>query len=141
METRIQSEQLAKIAHRLIDEEPELAYIKNSQATIVYLISDQAKKSGKKAVFGECEKVPGKYKWGIPADFTITFFEPNLSAQPTDRQLEILMYHELLHVGIETAKDGTENYYVRPHDLEDFKLIIDRFGTDWSAGMSNQPDE
>lgn len=45
---------------------------------------------------------------------------------------EVLLFHELLHVGIEFAADGSELYSVKGHDLEDFKLIIDRFGTDWS---------
>jgi hypothetical protein len=35
-------------------------------------------------------------------------------------------------IGIEFNADGSETYSVKPHDLEDFKLIIDRFGTDWS---------
>jgi hypothetical protein len=30
------------------------------------------------------------------------------------------------------SEDGSETYSVKPHDLENFKLIIDRFGTDWS---------
>ena len=38
----------------------------------------------------------------------------------------------MLHVGIEENEDGTENYSVKPHDLEDFKLVIDKFGTDWA---------
>ena len=28
--------------------------------------------------------------------------------------------------------DGSETYSILPHDLENFKIIIDRFGTDWS---------
>ena len=72
-----------------------------------------------------------KYKWGIPCDFTITVFEPNVEGM-TDEQMRILIFHELLHVGITFNSDGTESYFIVPHDLEDFKLIVDRYGTDWS---------
>lgn len=132
MEQREKSEYFEKMAEALIDTTPELAYIKNSQVKIVYLVSSQAKKAGAKVVHGECEKIPAKYRWAIPADFSITLFAPN-NEHMSERQLEILLFHELLHIGIEPADDGGENYNVIPHDLEDFKTIIDKYGTDWSV--------
>lgn len=132
MEQREKSEYFEKMAEALIDTTPELAYIKNSQVKIVYLVSSQAKKAGAKVVHGECEKIPAKYRWAIPADFSITLFAPN-NAHMSEHQLEILLFHELLHIGIEPADDGGENYNVIPHDLEDFKTIIDKYGTDWSV--------
>lgn len=131
MDKREINEKYAEIAHELIETEPELLDIKNSQATIVYLSSTQAKKDKDKLVGGQCEKVAEKYKWGIPADFTITVFEPNVEGF-SDEQIKILLFHELLHVGIEFNADGSETYSIKGHDLEDFKLIIDRYGTDWS---------
>jgi predicted metallopeptidase len=124
------NEHYAEIAAELIEEEPALEYIAESNVTIVYLSSDSEKTNKGKVVCGQCEKVPDKYRWGIPADFTITVFEPNVE-KFTDEQIKILLFHELLHIGIE--EDGNEErYFIRPHDLEDFKLIIDRFGTEWS---------
>lgn len=29
-------------------------------------------------------------------------------------------------------KKGNEQYYIIPHDIEDFRLISDRFGLDWA---------
>ena len=58
-------------------------------------------------------------------------FLPNVEGF-TEEQKKILMHHELLHVGIQFNEDGSETYSVRPHDYEDFKEIIDRFGTEWS---------
>lgn len=130
METREKSTLFEEMAQELINTAPELAYIKNSQVRIIYLVSNQAKKSGSKIVHGECEKIPAKYRWAIPADFSITLFEPN-NEHMNDRQLEILLFHELLHVGIEPADNGEESYSIVPHNLEDFKVIIDKFGTDW----------
>ena len=129
MDSRRINEEYAEIAHDLINSEPELADIKDSGVTIVYLSSEHEKKDKGKVVFGQCEKVAEKYKWGIPCDFTITVFEPNVIKFTTE-QIRILLFHELLHIGVEFNDDGI-SYSIRGHDLEDFKLIIDRFGTDW----------
>lgn len=132
MEKREKSEMFEKMAEELINNTPELAYIKNSQVKVVYLISNQAKKSAGGTVHGECEKIPAKYKWAINADFSITLFSPN-NAHMTEEQFKILLFHELLHIGITPADDGGENYSIINHDLEDFKIIIDKYGTDWSV--------
>lgn len=125
------NENYAKIGAELIDTEDALIDIKNSQATIVYLSSTHEKKEKGKFILGQCEKVADKYKWGIPADFTITLFEPNIEGK-SDEAIRRIILHELLHVKVEFNQDGTETYSVNPHDIEDFKLLIDRYGTDWS---------
>lgn len=131
MEARAINNDYRAIAERLIDTEEELAYIKDSSVRIVYLESDAAKKSDRdKLVLGECEKVSSKNRWAINYDFTITLFSPNIEGM-SDKQIEIIIFHELLHVGI-TWGDNGEVYFVKGHDLEDFKCIIDRYGTNWS---------
>ena len=53
----------------------------------------------------------------------------------TDEQLEILLLHELLHIGIQW--DGNEETYsIIPHDVEDFRAIIERYGIGWSDGSA-----
>lgn len=131
MENRSINEEYSEIAANIIEEEESLIDVANSHATIVYLSSDKAKKGKDKIIHAECEKIADKNKWAIPCDFTITVYEPNCVGF-TDEQMRILLFHELLHVGIEFKKDGTESYYVRPHDYEDFKIITDRYGTEWS---------
>ena len=144
MEHRTLNENYAAIAQELIDKEPELAYIKDSRVRIAYLESDQSKKADKdKLVLGECEKVAAKNKWAINYDCTITLFKNNLIGL-SPAQIKIVLFHELLHVGIEPGADGDEIYSVRKHDLEDFKIIIDRFGTEWSLkpkGGSNDENQ
>ena len=125
MDTRTISEKYARIGNYLIDHVEELQHLTNE--TIIYLSSMAEKKSKKKKVLGECEKVQEKNKWAIPCDFTITLFEPNLT-KLSDEQVAIVIYHELLHIG----SDGTSRW-IKPHDLNDFKSIIDRFGTDWAV--------
>lgn len=128
------NEEYAEIAQDLIDTEPMLEYIKNAQVSISYLSSDYKKIENGKKVHAQCEKVQEKYKWGIPADFTITVFEPNVIGF-SKHQIRILLFHELLHVHID-YRDGEEKYSVNPHDLEDFRYIIDRFGSHW-----DEPEE
>ena len=142
MEHRTLNENYQRIAEQLISNEPELAYIKDSRVKIAYLESDQSKKvDTDKLVLGECEKVQAKNKWAINYDFTITLFKNNLVGLSAD-QIKIVMFHELLHVGIEMGADGDEVYTVRKHDLEDFKLIIDKYGTEWAkTKKENTHDE
>lgn len=121
---RTQNEEYAEIGSRLIEEMEELAPIRESGLTIIYLSSEHEKKSGGKIVHGQCEHVPEKYRWGIPCDYTITLFEPN-NAGMSEKQIEILIFHELLHV-------DPEGKGCRPHDLEDFKTIIEKYGVDWA---------
>lgn len=131
MDNRQIREEYAEIAAKIIEEEPLLTDIANSHATIVYLGSDNPKTGKGKTIFAECEKVQEKNKWAIPCDFTITVFEPN-TKDFTEDQMRILLFHELLHVGIEFTEDGQEKYSIKPHDYEDFKEIIDRYGTEWN---------
>lgn len=45
--------------------------------------------------------------------------------------MRILILHELLHVGIDV--DGNEeSYRIIPHDIEDFRLVLERYGLDWN---------
>ena len=134
MDNREISEEYAEIGARVIEEEDSLIDLRNSQATIVYLTSEKQKNAKGKVVCAECEKVPDKYKWSIPADFTITVFLPNVEGF-SEEQKRILMFHELKHVGIVFNADGSETYSTVPHDYEDFKEIIDRYGTDWSKAV------
>lgn len=132
MEHRAINKNYEAIAQDLINTESELCYIKDSRVKITYLDSDQAKKNGNdRYVLGECEKVAAKNRWAITSDFTITLFKNNLIGF-TEEQIRIVIFHELLHVGIELGPDGEELYNVQKHDLEDFKIIVDRFGTDWA---------
>ena len=134
MDNREISEEYAEIGARVIEEEDSLIDLRNSQATIVYLTSEKQKNAKGKVVCAECEKVPDKYKWSVPADFTITVFLPNVEGF-SEEQKRILMFHELKHVGIIFNADGSETYSTVPHDYEDFKEIIDRYGTDWSKAV------
>ena len=126
-DSRLISEEYTEIGNKLIQMMPELKELKESDVQIIFLASDAEKKSGGKIIHGKCEKVPDKFKWGVPADVTITIYDGNVDGF-TPQQLRILIFHELLHVGI--TPDGEP--CLNPHDTEDFAVILDRFGAHWS---------
>lgn len=124
------SEEYAEIGAKLIKKLPEFAYIKNSNVNIAYLSSNQAKKKGREAiVHADCNRASNRYDWCCPADFFIVVYEPNI-VEFNVEQIETLIRHELHHVGIRKDSGG-EHYYIRPHDLEDFRIIVEECGVDW----------
>ena len=84
-DTRQISEKYAEIGAELIATEPRLFDVRNSDVRILFLSSELEKVQNTKVVFAQCEKVPEKYKWAVPADFCIVVFEPNVE-QFTDEQ-------------------------------------------------------
>ena len=131
------NEHYAEIAQDLINTEDVLSYIRDAQVSIVYLSSEFKKMENGRKVCAVCEKVDEKFKWSIPADYTITVFEPNVAGMNED-QIRILLFHELLHIHIDYA-DGEEKYSINGHDIEDFRYIIDRFGSDWDKVTDEDP--
>ena len=130
MEKRLIREEYKQIGEDLILTAPELDKIRESGVNIVFLGSDYEKKSQGRVVFGGCEKIPGKYRWAIDYDMAIIVYEPNVERFTPD-QLRILILHELMHIGVN--EDGNEEtYFIVPHDVEDFRSIIDNYGIDWS---------
>lgn len=130
VETRAYNEEYAAAGRRLIESEDALADIAASGVRIAYLSSDAKRLSHGKKVLGQCEKVPVKYRWACPYDFTITLFEPNIEGFGAGK-IEALLFHELLHVGVAVDDDGAEHYSIVGHDYEEFREIIDRFGMEW----------
>lgn len=121
------SEKYKKIGEQIIHELfPDLENV-----NIVWLASDKEKKSNGKIIFGECGKVPERWQWCCPYDFTITVYEPN-TEHFTDDQLRILLEHELMHCGTDKEK-----YYVVPHHIEEFFPIIAKYGIDWQKDRRN----
>ena len=130
MEQRKESPEMRTLADEVIDALQELSFIRDEGIRIVFLESDKEKKSQGKIVYGECEKIPDKYKWAISADFSITFYTENVSGF-TQNQMRILMEHELRHIG---GRDG--KFLMKPHDIEDFEVILKNHGMNWTTPES-----
>lgn len=139
-ETRTINKHYEELAEKIIEKEDSLRNVANGHARIVYLESDFPKKDGKDmAVLGQCEKVAARHKWAINYDFMITIFKPNTLGM-SEEQLKILLFHELLHVGIERNDEGGEIYSIRKHDFTEFREIVERYGANWSKKGPKLPE-
>ena len=116
---------LRVLAEKVVEEHGNLSGLKEILPAIVFMYSNESKKNRKKVVYADTELVKDKYRALVPYYFIITFYEPNV-ADLDEECMNVLMYHELRHVGW----DG-EKCFIVPHDIEDFKDIIDKFGTSW----------
>lgn len=124
------SRQYRTIGQRLIRTLPEFEEIRDAAPRIAYLASDKEKVKNRRIIFAECCKVEEKYEWCCPYDFFIVVYERNTDGF-NDAQLEILIRHELHHIGVE-YKDTGPSFYIEPHDIEEFWEIIDECGLRWS---------
>ena len=121
------STEYEQMALEIMQEREELQWLRNVK--IGFLASTKEKKSKKRAVLGECIKVQDVYRAFMPYDFIIVMYERNMAGM-SDYQKRIVMHHELLHIGMDES-DGEPKYEVIPHDIEDFKAIIDEYGLNW----------
>lgn len=132
------SQDYAELAHAVIDALPELWFIRDAEIRIGFLKSWKEKKTGHRLVYGECIKPSELYQDILGYDFLIVIYEANAAAL-TLNQKKILMWHELLHVGIDDSS-GEPKYVVNPHDREEFDSIISRAGLRWDEPGADVPD-
>ena len=123
------SDKYTGLAQDVIRSKADLQWIDKAHIQIGYMVSDKDKKSHGRLVFADCRKVPDYYRAFIPYDFLITVYEQNCVGM-SEEAMFILLYHELLHVGIDETGEETK-YVVNPHDVEEFRAIIDQYGLDW----------
>ena len=124
------SNDLQKLGEEVIEKFDEFMQLRqeNGGPNIIYQYSDREKKANGKIIFADTMKVSEKVR---PAsgytDFIITFYRPSTDPM-TDAQREILMRHELKHVGWDSLERRS---WIVPHDIEDFADIINDYGTSW----------
>lgn len=117
-EIREYSESLTEMARNIIESEPMFDHLLNMN--IAVLESSLGKKNSSRITYGCCEKVQSKYKWAIDYDYIIVVYQSGLALDT--KHLKRLLIHELLHVGENKVND---------HDLQDFRYMVDTWGTDW----------
>ena len=131
MSTLTLSDEYRTIAEQLIRDRDDLRHLDGVR--IAYLASDREKKANGRFIFGECRKVSDQYSWCCPYDFMITIYEPNTAYYQFDfAMMKILLWHELMHVGVDESDEGVK-YRLIPHDVEEFNKIIDEVGLHWEA--------
>ena len=115
-----------KVAKVIMDDE---RYDELSRCRIAILYCDKAKKSRGRTVFADTRKLNEMASFMTGQDFVITFYADVEYLSET--ALDILIRHELQHVGYET-RGGNVVKKIIPHDVEDFRGIVDEYGIDWS---------
>lgn len=119
-----------ELASEVMEEHEDLRWLCNVR--IDYLTSTKTKTSHGMAVYGECIKLKEWMQIYIPHDFIIVIYEALAGNLPREIQKRLL-HHELLHIGV-SEKDGELIYKTEPHDVQDFRAIINEYGLDWING-------
>lgn len=120
------SNDYAKMAEPIIKE--KRADILEAGISVGFIISTKEKKHGRiKRVLAECKKVQELESLYCPHDFLIIIYDLNCEGL-SDEQIKILIWHELEHIGID-PENG--EFYVKPHDVEEFDDIINAHGLHW----------
>ena len=102
-----------------------------SECRIAVLTSDKKKTSNNGIVYADCRIVKEDFAWICPYDFLITVYEPNVKSM-SEEQMKILFEHELMHCGVTYTPSGDIKCYIRPHDVQDFRVILEEHGVDWA---------
>lgn len=117
------------LAKRIIREHhPKLA-----DARIAFIMRSEAPTSNGKTTYGKAKKVSAELQVHINYDFIIWLATDEYRSL-TQLQREALIDHELSHC----FWDGL-NARIRPHDVEEFAHIIERYGF-WWPGSKNFAD-
>ncbi|MDF9845186.1 MULTISPECIES: putative metallopeptidase [unclassified Paenibacillus] len=127
------SRSLKRLADQIIKRFPEFSIIREFNIKIGYVVS-QERKRGEKITYADCRKVQEVFRAYLPYDFIITFYERN-TGMLNENQQKVLMLHELRHITI-----GEKGLKIRPHDIEDFKDILEPYGLDWNEPGKELPD-
>lgn len=107
---------------------------------IKLLFYDKAKKRAGKLILATAEVVNSKYKYLTNIDFIISIYD-KVWEQTADIEKKAILDHELTHCFVGEDKHGNPVYTIIPHDVEDFKVILDRYGTDWANNIYVEEDD
>ena len=111
-----------EIVRRLID----LYHESLKDARIGVIMRSEAPVTGGRITYGKAEKVSAKAQVHVPYDFIIWLSEDQYwMLAPFQR--EALIDHELCHCRYDTDTVAA----IRPHDVEEFTEILERYGYWW----------
>lgn len=138
-------EQIGKKDYIFLESLPALAQkvaqkhtIDIAEATIEFALVDPFIRP---FVAGQCMLVSrSQYKLFTNVDYFITFSE-SVWSELSEEQQELLMCHELMHIGKIVDKHGEfKKWGLVQHDVMDFRYLIKRYGIDWVEFTSQAKD-
>jgi hypothetical protein len=103
------------------------------------LFYDKPRKRSSKIILATAEAVSAKYSYLTGLNFIISVYDEAWEVM-VDQEKRALLDHELNHCFIGEDKDGEPVYKIIPHDVEDFRVIIDRYGAGWADNIYIEDD-
>jgi len=91
------------------------------------LFYNKPRKRCGKIILGTAEAVSPKFNYLTNIDFIISIYE-NTWDTMAEQEKKALIDHELCHCFVGEDKHGNPVYKTIPHDFEEFKEIIERYG-------------
>lgn len=123
VEWREAPQEVIDIAGRIIQQyHPHL-----EDASIGFIMRSEAPRSGGKITLGKARKVPADQQVHLDFDFIIWLAE-DVWDRLSRRQREALIDHELSHCKFDGFVAS-----IKPHDVEEFTHIIERYGFWWPS--------
>lgn len=141
-------EDVNEIYWRLVEGYPEFQHIREHEPQVGFLLREGEYRKNGVRILGTCY-LPGVqgnlrpvFDWmlertfGFFPEFLIILDAEHWRAA-TDRDREILMFHEMLHMGIAKDEFGSPKFHresgepvwaIRPHDIEEFNEVAARYG-------------
>jgi hypothetical protein len=124
------SDEIKRIADEVIDKES----LDLNKAKIEYLL---VYPNISKTVAGRCIRSGKELKFFSDFDYIIEM-SGEVWDLLDDETKHILAFHELLHVYTYTNKKGETVFKLKDHDIQDFSLLINRYGIDWFSNLKTQ---
>jgi hypothetical protein len=104
------------------------------------LFYDKPRKRSGKVILATAEAVSAKYNYLTGLNFIISVYDKAWEVM-VDQEKGALLDHELNHCFVGEDKNGEPVYKIIPHDVEDFRVIIDRYGAGWADNIYIEDDD
>lgn len=104
------------------------------------LFYDKLRKKSGKIILATAEAVSAKYSYLTGLDFIISVYDEAWLVM-VDQEKRALLDHELNHCFVGEDKNGEPVYKIIPHDVEDFRVIIERYGAGWADNIYIDDDD
>ncbi len=118
----VNNEQWRPIAESLVEKHEIISHVEPEDIVFIenhWLVP----KPGQHIVLATITKLPERLQVLCGYSYVLEL-RMNAIGYMTQKQLNLLIYHELRHID----RDGT----VRKHDIEDFREIVNNFGLGWA---------
>jgi predicted metallopeptidase len=113
-----QSPEYKEIAEKILDKFP-VAFGHIELDKVLFL--KETEKAPKK--YADTRAVKSPYSFLTELKFIITVYEP-MVVSFSEAQLNMLIFHELLHIDVDFQK-------LKKHNIEDFRELISAYGINW----------